>query len=144
MNFEYHYKYIKPCIICEEYLKDKNYYMPIDYKIYCFNGKADCILVCTEREKNLRLDYYDLNWNYLNYSKKEYRNNTKLEKPKNLQEMIKIAEKLAGDNIFVRVDLYNINGKIYFGELTFTPCAGTVYYNTQEALNYFGEKLKVI
>lgn len=118
--------------------------MPIDYKFYCFNGKAECILVCSEREKDLRLDYYDLNWKYLNYAKKEYRSNIKLEKPENLEKMIEIAEKLAGDNNFVRVDLYNIAGKIYFGELTFTPCAGTVYYNTQEALDYLGEKLKIV
>lgn len=138
VSLEYHYKYIKPKIICEEYLDDGKNLNPIDYKFYCFNGNAECVLVCSNRDKKLKLDYYDLDWNYLNYSKDEYKSGVKFEKPKKLKEMIKIAEQLSKEFVFVRVDLYEINGKIYFGELTFTPAAGRIYYNTQSSLNYLG------
>ena len=142
-NLEYHYKNIKPCIICEEYIEDKNRINPIDYKIYCFYGKPECILVCSNREIKLNLDYYDINWNYLEYAKKQYRSKETLEKPKKLSEMLKIARKLSEDFKFVRVDLYNIDEKIYFGELTFTPAAGTIYYNTEESLTYLGSLLEI-
>lgn len=142
-NLEHHYKNIKPLIICEEYLDDKKNIMPQDYKIYCYNGVAKCILVCTEREKKLRLDYFDLDWNYIEYAKEEYRSNKKIEKPRNLDTMIKIAEDLSNEFKFVRVDLYNINGRIYFGELTFTPACGLVNYNTDEALEILGSYIGI-
>ena len=142
-NLEHHYKNIKPLIICEEYLDDKKNIMPQDYKIYCYNGVAKCILVCTEREKELRLDYFDLDWNYIEYAKEEYRSNKKIEKPRNLDTMIKIAEDLSNEFKFVRVDLYNIDGRIYFGELTFTPACGLVNYNTDEALEILGSYIGI-
>lgn len=142
-NLEYHYKFIEPKIICEEYLEDKNNILPQDYKFYCYNGHVECILVCSNREKELKLDYYDKKWNYLNYSKTEYRSNKKISKPKNLNEMIKIASDLSQGFKFVRVDLYNINGKIYFGELTFTPASGLVKYNTDEALQHLGKLIEL-
>lgn len=137
-NLEYHYKYIEPKIICEEYLKEESRKNPLDYKFYCFNGKVECVLVCSEREENLKLDYYDLDWNCLNYSKEIYRSEKKQVKPEKFEEMIKIAEILSKEFKFVRVDLYNINGKIYFGELTFTPAAGLSSTITDEAADYLG------
>ena len=142
-QLEYHYSPIKPLIICEEYINDGNGKNPLDYKIYCFNGKPECILMCSNREKELKLDYYDLEWNYLDYARDEYKSNKRIEKPKNLNRMIEIASELSKDMSFVRVDLYNVDGKIYFGELTFTPAAGMVKYNTQEALDYLGKLIKL-
>ncbi len=140
---EYHYSYIKPRIICEEYLNDGQNEMPLDYKFYCFDGKVECILLCSEREKKVRLDYYDLDWKYLNYAKEEYRSNKKHNKPKNLKNMITIAANLSKGFDFVRVDLYEINGKIYFGELTFSPSAGILYKHTEAAIKYLGSKLTI-
>lgn len=137
--YEYHYKYIKPTIFAEEYLEEKNHKNPIDYKIYCANGKAKSILVCSERETNLRLDEFDLDWNNLNYTKEEYRSNKIIEKPKNLSKMIKIAERLSKEFPFVRVDLYEIKNKIYFGEFTFAPAAGLCAYYDDESLLKHGE-----
>ena len=142
-SLEYHYAKIKPKIICEQYLEDGKNELPIDYKFYCFNGKADCILICSNRSEKLKLDYYDLNWSKKDYSTKEYKSGKDFEKPKNLEKMIEIAEKLSKEFKFVRVDLYNINGKIYLGELTFTPAAGLIKYNTDEALNRWGKMLKL-
>ncbi len=129
--------------MCEEYLEMEGMKNPIDYKFYCFNGRADFIQICSEREKSLRLDYYDLNWNPLNYSTEEYKSGNTFKRPTKLNEMIKIAEDLSEGFPYVRVDLYEINDKIYFGELTLTPAAGNLYYCTQEALDILGSKLKL-
>jgi len=142
-SLEYHYMNIKPLIICEEYIDDGNGKNPLDYKIHCFNGNPECILVCSERANGLKRDYYDLNWEYLNYTKEEYRNINSHKKPLNLEEMIKIARELSKGFPFVRVDLYNVNGKIYFGELTFTPNAGINKNLKQEALDYFGNLIEI-
>ncbi len=142
-TLEYQYSKIKPLIICEEYLREYGKKNPTDYKFYCFNGHVECVLICTERDKKLKLAYYDLNWNKLNYTTKEYINAGIIEKPKNLKQMIKIASKISQGFPWVRVDLYNINGKIYIGELTFTPAAGIIKYNTQESLDYLGTLIKI-
>ena len=127
---ELHYTKIKPKIIIEKYLCDDNSKMPLDYKFYCFNGKVKCILVCSERDTNLKLSYYDLNWNRIDYEKESWSSNVDIKKPKKLEEMIKISEHLSKDFPYVRVDLYNDNGNIIFGELTFTPaCCCAPYYN---------------
>lgn len=127
---ELHYLKIKPRIICERYLCDENDKMPMDYKIYCFNGIAKCILVCSERDTVLKLNMYDLSWNELPYIKEKYTNKKSISKPLNLKKMLRIAEDLSKPFPFVRVDLYNDNGKIIFGELTFTPaCCCAPYYS---------------
>ncbi len=140
---EYHYNNIKPRILCEQYINDGSQKNPKDYKIYCFDGKPKCILLCTDREKKVKIDYYDLNWNRLDYAKKEYCIGETCECPKNLNEMLKIAEDLSKGMKFVRIDLYNQKGKIYFSELTFTPAAGMIYNITDEAQRELGEYLKL-
>jgi len=138
---EYHYSKIKPMIICEEYIEDGSENFPIDYKIHCFNGIPHCIRTCTGRETYVNLDHYDLQWNYLEYSKPEYRSGKKIAKPKRLDKMLRIAADLSKSFPFVRVDLYNVDGIIYFGELTFTPAAGMAYMMTEDTLRYFGDLL---
>lgn len=140
---ELHYTKIKPRIIAEKYLCDENGLMPKDYKMYCMNGKVNCILVCSERDNKLKLSYYDNNWNRLKYEKEEWSSKIDIEKPKNLNKMISIAEDLSKDFPFVRVDFYNDNGNIIFGELTFTPaCSCAPYYNNY-GNNYLGKQLKL-
>ena len=140
---ELHYTKIIPKIIVEKYLCDENGKMPNDYKLYCINGKVHCILVCSERDSKLRLSYYDTKWNRLKYEKIEWSSKKNINKPKNLNKMIEIAEDLSQDFPFVRVDFYNDNGKIIFGELTFTPaCSCAPYYNDYSN-SLLGEKLKI-
>ena len=143
INKEYHYSYIKPLIIAEEYLDDKKHQNPVDYKIYCFNGKAESILLCSNRENKLKLNDFDLDWNELDYTTSEYRSRARIERPKHLKKMITMAEKLSKNIPFVRVDLYEINDDIYFGEYTFTPGAGIITYYKQNALDYLGSKLNL-
>ena len=143
-SLEYQYCNIKPLIVCEEYIKEGQKKNPTDYKFYCFRGKVGCILVCSERETDLKLDYYDLKWNKKeNYSKKEYRSDKVHEKPKNLEKMIDIASKLSVDFPFVRIDLYNTDGKIYIGEMTFTSSGGIEKDTTDEFLEYFGDFIEI-
>lgn len=144
-NFEFHYSDIKPCILCEEYLKDKTNINPIDYKFYCFDGKVDSLLVCSNREKKLKLNHFDTNWQQCNFVKEQYKSQEIINKPENFNKMIEIVEQLCKKLKldFCRVDLYNINGNIYLGELTFTPAMGMIKYYNQKALNYLGSKISI-
>ncbi len=142
-SLEYHYSFIEPKIICEEYLNDGTDSLPLDYKFFCFSGNVECVLVCSDRENNNYRDYYDLQWNKLNYTKEARQSKVEIEKPKHFDKMIEIASNLSENFKFVRVDLYNINGRIYFGELTFSPCAGFNKNINQEVLNHFGDLIKI-
>ena len=142
--YEYHYGYIKPCCYAEEYLEDSLHHKnPIDYKIYCSMGKAKSILVCSERDTGLKLSEYDTNWKKMNCVKHEYEPKKDIPKPKKLKDIIRIAEELSADIPFVRVDLYEIKDKIYFGEFTFTPAAGTCYYYTDDGMKLHGDYINL-
>lgn len=138
---EYHYNLIKPRIIVEEYLENNAGLLPVDYKIYCFHGKAKLVLVCTEREKNLKLDFFDLDWNRLEIGLEERKNKLTLEKPQCFDLMVKYAEILALDFSFVRVDFYDKDGFPVFGEMTFTPAGNAATYYNEDGLEYLGNLL---
>lgn len=140
---EYHYRYIRPLIFAEELLNDNKGERMTDYKIHCFNGKAECILVCSDRDKKLKLDYYDTNWNYLEITPPEIRSEKKVEKPLGLSEMINAAEKLSRPFPTARIDFYDIQGKIYFGEITLSPAGGNLVYITEKWQNIYGDLIKL-
>lgn len=144
---EYQYKNIVPKIICEKYITE-NGQVPEDYKIYCFNGKPDAILVCkgrfSEGSHKAQYYYYDHDWNFLPYNKGDtMENDPQIRKPENLDKMLEIAKELSKDFIFARIDLYNIKGKIYFGEITLSPNSGFDPDITEETDKLFGEKLEI-
>lgn len=144
---EYQYRNIKPRIICEKFISD-NGNVPMDYKIYCFNGKADVTLVCKDRfSKNTHRAsylYYDQEWNFVPLNKGDEKiQNPKIERPKNFEKMLEIARILSADFIFARIDLYNIDGKIYFGEITLSPNSGFDPDIKSETDLMFGKKLKI-
>jgi len=144
---EYQYRNIKPMIICEKFISD-NGKVPMDYKIYCFNGKPDVILVCRDRfSKNThRASYlfFDQKWNFQPLDKgDENLQDVDIPKPENLDEMIEIAKKLSEDFMFARIDLYNIKGKIYFGEITLSPNSGFDPDIKYETDLMFGKKLEI-
>ena len=142
---EWPYKNIKPRIIIEKYMADKSMEDLNDYKIQCLDGKVDNIMVCVDRYKStgVKYHYFDQNWNYLRYC--VYRGidakNVNVQKPKQLEEMLEIAEKLSKNLPQLRVDLYIINEKIYFGELTFFTNSGFDTTITQEADEILGSRL---
>lgn len=120
---EIQYKNVTPTIICEEYLEDDQGKL-LDYKYFCFNGKPEFIEVVSDRENDTRADFYTVNWEKLNLRTKFKNSNINIEPPKGLELMTELAGKLSRDYPFVRVDFYNIGGRVIFGELTFTPGGG--------------------
>lgn len=140
---EWAYHDIKPRIICEEYLeKDSNNDL-IDYKFFCFNGEPISLYVIVERflKDGIKLGIYDTKFNKLPYNRSEIRDlKYNAVKPKNFDKMVEIARDLSKDFPHVRVDFYNIDGKIYFGELTFYTAGGYQTYTPDEFDFILGEK----
>lgn len=145
---EMQYKGIKPKIVCEKLIETEDGGLPIDYKFYCFSGHADCVLVCTGRQRDghgARYYFFDRNWNLLRYNKsgKEAPADFTLPKPKNIDKLFEYADKVSEPFPFVRADFYLENGKAIFGELTFTPCGGFDTNRLPETQLYFGEKVRM-
>lgn|SRR5699024_1455743 len=139
---EWAYYDIEPRIVCEEYLTTYNNEL-IDYKFICFNGKVNYVFVNAERESynGMIFDIYDKEFNKLPYTRKGLRTNeVPLEKPEGYNRMIEIAEKLSSDFPHVRIDLYNISGKIYFGEMTFYHASGYIDFCPDEFDYIIGER----
>ncbi len=139
---ETHYTHIKPCIICEKFIEyDKNK-LPVDYKLYCFDGVPKFLLVTSERETGkLRLNWFDFNWNELYYGHEYDRNTKELEKPVSLNQMIKIAESVSKGFPFVRVDFYEEKQVAIMGEMTFTPAGNFAKYYNEDAQKEIGEMI---
>lgn len=143
---EWPYKNVKPRIIIEEFMEDDTYKELRDYKVYAFNGKCDYVMLCFDRFKadGTKFIYFDKNWNIKKEFSKDglkYGNNIKVERPKNLKTMFELASKLSKGIKFVRVDFYEVNGKLYFGELTFFPSAGLDNTRTQAVNEYLDNEL---
>lgn len=120
---EWAYKDIKPKLVIEKLLKEKDKNTLVDYKFYCFNGIPKFIDVHLDREDDHKQGCFDLDFKLLPFGKsKNYKSiSTDIEKPSNLSEMVILAEKLADKLPFVRVDFYSVNGISIFGEMTFYP-----------------------
>lgn len=113
----------KTRIVVENYLEDAKSEGLTDYKFFCFDGKPYCVQVDTGRFDGHRQNYYDMQWQSLGVHC-TYPEGEVQERPINFEEMKQVAIQLSSDFPFVRVDLYNVNGKVYFGELTFYPSSG--------------------
>ena len=119
---EWNYKELKPKIIIEKFIEQDPL---IDYKFMCFNGEPKYIQVNNDYEGVHYLDIYTINWEKVNFTYKNYPlSNHLLKKPIQLKEMIELAIFLSKDFPFVRVDFYNVDGEIIFGEMTFFPGGG--------------------
>lgn len=123
LEFEMQYRNIKPRILIEQNMGSSD--KMLDYKFLCFNGKVEFCWIDFDRFTNHKRNVYNLNWELQEWNQFNYGNLLdSVEKPKNFEEMVEIASKLSEGFSHVRVDLYNIEGKIYFGEMTFTNGAG--------------------
>lgn len=145
---EWIYKGIKPRIIAEKYMEDEN--NPdgdiIDYKWYCFNGEVKCLYVSQglSDHSTASISFFDMEFNQLPFRRRDYKAcEEKPKKPKKYDEMIEMAKILSKDIPFLRVDLYEINGEIYFSELTFYPTAGYMPFEPEEWDYKMGEWLKL-
>lgn len=151
---ERHYTRIKPCVIAEQLLKPspedlKMSTSLIDYKIWCMNGRAEYIWVVSNRcPEHFDGTMFDREWNVVpNVVRPDVAHvhipHTTVKRPDGLEDMIQIAETLSRPFAEVRVDLYYVGRKIYFGELTFTTHGGTIDYMTEEHLMKMGEKIDI-
>ncbi|MGO4961248.1 ATP-grasp fold amidoligase family protein [Jeotgalibaca porci] len=140
---EWSYKGIKPKIIIEEYLEDNdNKFDGInDYKFLCFNGKPKYIVLDVDRNIGHKRNIYDVDWNYIDVSTDHENFGDVVPKPDGYEEMLKVAKILAEDFPFVRVDLYYVNMKVYFGELTFYPWTGYVQFEPDKFDYILGDEL---
>ena len=147
-NYYYHtrefpYKDVKPRIIAEELLTDDKTKDLRDYKFFCFNGVVRMFKIDFDRFTDHHANYYDPNGILLPFGEANYPPvyNRKLEMPTKLDEMKILAEKLSSGIPFVRVDFYEVNDKVYFGELTFFPAAGCSKYTDMSWDKKMGEWL---
>jgi len=137
-GFELHYKDIQPRIIAEKYLENSCSKDLVDYKIHCFNGIPKIIQVIGKRDFDNHCAneaFFDVEWNPIRLIHHTY-NMYDLypEKPKNLYELLGVAEKLSKLFKYVRVDLYSCDGKVYFGEMTFTPASGIGKWGKKDSI----------
>lgn len=131
-----HYLGAKPCIVAEKFLEDKKHGELIDYKFYCFHGKVHCVMVCSGRNVENHIFYADiLDTQWKNLKVTFFPAPNDIEKPESYDEMIKISEILSEGIPYVRVDLYEVDGKPIFGEMTFTPDTSFI---TEEYNQYMG------
>ncbi len=141
---EWPYKNVKRRIIAEQFMSDNIHQDLIDYKFFCFNGVPQYCQVIRDRRKKETIDFYDMQWVHmpfvgLNPVVKNGLN--PVERPRQLNTMIEICKKLAKNIPFVRIDLYLINNKIYFGEITFFPASGLGIFTPEEWNDTLGEMI---
>ena len=141
---EKHYSQIKPQIIVEQYIGSKDS-LPVEYKIHVFNGKARYMYVVTGRGVDIKYDNYYVDWKRFDGAQFNGWKSRKegVPVPQNWGDMVKMAEDLAKEFPFVRVDLYCVDGKIYFSEMTFTPAKGTLIFDDDKADYEIGEWLDI-
>lgn len=139
---EWPYKNVPRKIIAEKYMTDTSDSSDFtDYKFFCFNGYVDCVMVCLERSSgDTKFYFFDSNWNLkrLNTRGKNAPDGFTISKPSQMDKMFEIAAKLSKGLPFVRIDLYQSNDHIYFGEITFFPDSGFDANLLPETDKYFG------
>jgi TupA-like ATPgrasp len=120
------YKHIRPRIVSERLLDDNSWDSPPDYRFFCFSGQPKIIQVDVTRCSSRQKKFYDLEWRQLpfTFGEKYPIYPGQIAPPENLEQLLLVARKLSEPFVFCRVDLYSVNGKAVFGELTFYPCGG--------------------
>ncbi len=131
---EFQYKGIKPCIIAEEFMIDESDPEKSieDYKFFCFNGEPKVMFVATDRSTDCKFDFFDMDFNHLDIFNIHANSDKQIPKPAMFEEMKEIAAKLSKGMKFVRIDLYELGGKIYFGEYTFFHGGGFQLFHPEE------------
>lgn len=136
-SYELHYSMIKPCIIAEQFIPSSEKDLP-DYKFLCFDGVVYYCWVDKGRYSNHSRHVYDTKWNFQQWNQMYEIKDIGIPKPRNFEVMLDIARSLSEGFSHVRVDLYNVEGKIYFGEMTFTNGSGFDLIHPYEADLYLG------
>ena len=145
---EWPYKGMPPAVVIEELLLDDNGRIPSDFKFHCFGGKVATIQVDLDRETAHRRNFYDLDWHLQPFvwtewagDKPAWPNGRAVARPAALAEMVRVAETLAADFPYARIDLFYCDGKVYFGEITFYHGGAFERFDPPEFDRFFGDKL---
>lgn len=143
---EWPYKGVKPRILVEPYLEDESGELR-DYKVYAFNGKCDYVMLCFDRAKGeTKFFYFDRDWHLqkrLSNHGLQYGDTVHVETPRDLALIFEFAEILSSGFPFVRVDFYETDRQLFFGEMTFYPSAGFDGKRTRDLEDYLNEQLKI-
>lgn len=145
-NREWPYKDVPRKIIAEQYMEDENTGELRDYKFFCFNGEVKCLFIASERsngDDSVCFDYFDLDYNHLPIKRGHPNAKVKPEKPINFEKMKSIAAFLSRGIPCVRIDLYEVNGNIYFGEYTFSHGGGFIRFQPDKWDKVFGDWIKL-
>ena len=143
-GLEWAYKNVPPRLVVEKFMQEDNEEVLNDYKFYCFSGKPTYVQVDKGRGHSHTRMFYDMKWNLQPFTKGNFEISTsRLDKPVNFEKMIDLAEILADDFPFVRVDLYNLNGQIIFGEMTFYPGDGRQVFKPKKYEKEIGNLLNL-
>lgn len=133
-GLELHYKDIHPLIVAEQFIQPEDGKKElVDYKFHCFNGAPVLCQVIGDRTVGETIDFYDINWEHVALTRPPFPNaKTPMEKPTNYDLMLRLVKTLCNGFTYVRVDLYQNNDKIFFGEMTFTPASGMMKMDPDE------------
>lgn len=141
---EWPYKNVEKRIIAEQYLEDADYKELRDYKFFCFDGVVKALFVATERNTgNVKFDYFDADFNHLDIVQSHPMSGRNIDKPVCFDEMKVISAKLSKGIPQVRIDLYEVNGKVYFGEMTFSHHGGITPFHPESWDYILGSWIKL-
>ena len=146
---EWPYKQVKPRIIAEKFMKDSKEQTEeglTDYKFFCFDGEPKAMFIATDRAKSdteTKFDFFDMEFNHLPFTNGHSNSNVEIKKPEKFELMIELSRKLSEGFPHVRVDFYESEGNIYFGELTFFHWGGFVPFDPPEWDEIFGSWIKL-
>lgn len=144
LSREYPYKNVQPRIIAEKYMGELGAVDMVDYKFFCFNGKVEYCQVIKDRSVAETIDFFDSDWQHQEFyglTTGVKQSLSPIAKPENYDEMLRIAAVLSENVPFLRVDLYNVRGKIYFGEMTFFPNGGYGTFTPKKWNDIMGEMI---
>ena len=143
---EWPYKNVKPRILAEQYLEDEKTKELRDYKFFCFDGEPKVLFVATDRQskqEETKFDFFDMEYNHLDIRNGHPNADVPPEKPRAFEGMRALAAQLSKDIPQVRVDFYEVNGQVYFGELTFFHWSGKVPFEPTKWDGVFGEWIRL-
>ena len=142
---EWPYKNVKPRIIAEQFIEDTTTAELRDYKFFCFDGVAKALFVATERQasEETKFDFFDMDYNHIDMRHGHPNSAVVPQKPINFEKMRELSEKLSIGFPELRVDFYEVDGKVYFGELTFFHHGGLVPFEPEEWDYTFGSWIKL-
>lgn len=140
---EYPYQDVKPRIFAEKFMIPDGAEDINDFKFFCFNGEPEIMFVATERNTDCKFDFFDMNFKHMDIQNIHPNSTNIINKPQKFEEMKELARKLSEGMKFVRIDLYEINGKVYFGEFTFFHAGGFWPFKPEEYEVKYGKLISI-